>query len=248
MDKLETLDPKSFWEIRHTGLSRLIRDYYHRDRNRIRILEAGCGRQWVLDMTGIDYTLTGVDVSKEALEIRRDQENDLDDIIVGDIRTVELKPASYDVIFCSYVLEHIQGAEQVLDNFFRWLKPNGLLLLLIPDRHTVTGLLTRITPHWFHIAFHKYIKKTPNAGMPGFQPFPTFYDKIVSRIGINDYCWKHGYKTLYEYGHRPHLRELFGVLSPLISVFFTFISMASRNKLSCTHDDLLFVIENAASH
>lgn len=248
MKKLEVLDARSFWEMWHAGLANFIKNYYLRNRNRIRILEAGCGRQWVLDMNGIDYILTGVDISKEALEIRKYQAKDLDEIIIGDIKTVELQNATYDVIYCSYVLEHIKGAEKVLDSFFRWLKPNGLLLLLIPDRNTVTGFLTRITPHCFHITFHKYIKKTPNAGMPGFQPFPTFYDKIVSRIGIHDYCRHHGYKTISEYGHRSDPKKHFGVVSPLINMLFKLIKITSFKKLSSSHNDLMFVIENTPSH
>jgi hypothetical protein len=73
----------------------------------LNILEAGCGRRWPYDLAGIKYTLTGVDVDKEALEARKNIQSDLREEIVGDLCTVDLGAEVYDVIYCSYVLEHV---------------------------------------------------------------------------------------------------------------------------------------------
>lgn len=84
----------------------------------LNILEAGCGRRWMLKLEGLKYVLTGVDINAKSLEIRKNEYNDLDEIIIGDLRTIELEESKYHVIFNSFVLEHIYGAEKVLDNFF----------------------------------------------------------------------------------------------------------------------------------
>lgn len=245
MRELEILDEKDYWEAWHNGLSNFIKEYYLRNKNTLNILEAGCGRQWVLDMNGINYVLTGVDISKEALELRKYRQQDLHKIILGDLTTIELNKAQYDVVYCSYVLEHINGAKEVLDKFFTWLKPNGLVLLLIPDRNTLPGFLTRITPHGFHIFFYKYLKKEPNAGKPGYNPFPTYHDKIVSRQGIYNYCKRHGYKILGEYGSKFDINKLFGVFSPLFGILFKLIELISFRKLNSKYHDILFVIEKS---
>ena len=68
---------------------------------------------------------------------------DLSETIVGDLRTVALPAASYDVAFSTFVLEHVTGAEQVLDRMVAAIRPGGLLLVRIPDRDSVFGFITR---------------------------------------------------------------------------------------------------------
>ena len=76
----------------------------------LQILEAGCGQEWQLDLVGVDFLLTGVDLDGDALQIRKRNFDDLDQIIEGDLRTVDLPDSSFDVIYNAYVLEHVAGA------------------------------------------------------------------------------------------------------------------------------------------
>ena len=96
--------------------------------NALQILEAGCGQKWSINLDRVEYILTGVDLDKAALELRMNVVNDLDEIIQGDLVSVALSESHYDVIYNAFVLEHINGAENVLNNFIRWLKPGGLWL------------------------------------------------------------------------------------------------------------------------
>lgn len=91
----------------------------------LKILEAGCGRGWHYDLGSTRYTLTGIDMDESALNARKSIKNDMDEIILGDIRYANLPESCYDIIYSSYVLEHIEGAELVLNNFLQWLKPGG---------------------------------------------------------------------------------------------------------------------------
>jgi SAM-dependent methyltransferase len=209
---------------------------------KLNILEAGCGTMWGLDLKGIEYTLTGVDIDKNALDMRKDQQRDLDIGILGDLSSVNLDENKYDVIYNSYVLEHIKGAESVMENFVRWLKPGGLLILRIPNRDSVRGFLTIITPLWFHTFYLRYFEGHKNAGQPGHAPFPTFYDKIVSRKGIYEFCKKHGLITRAEYygGIGRKGRKFFSLLSKLTGWIINF---ASFRKLSIKHVTLIYVIE-----
>ena len=88
----------------------------------LHILEAGCGQNWPLELKDIQFTLTGNDIDRDMLLLRKAKHNDLDEMIVGDLRFLDLQKPSYDVIFNSYVLEHIHGAKGVLENFSNWLK------------------------------------------------------------------------------------------------------------------------------
>ena len=112
----------------------------------LEILEAGCGRRWPLNLGDTNYRLMGVDLDETALSIRKSVVKDLDETILGDLRHVDLDENTYDIIYNSCVLEHIDNAKVVLQNFAKWLKPEGLLILRFPDRNSVYGFFTRINP------------------------------------------------------------------------------------------------------
>ena len=154
---------------------------YARGKETIEILEAGCGRRWPFDLRGINYHLTGIDINQDALRIRQDEKRDLHEAVLGDLRTADFGNRQFDIIYSSFVLEHVPDAERVLTNFLTWLKPGGLMILKFPDRDSVYGFVTRFTPFWFHIFYKRYVCGYPNAGKPGFGPFPTVHEKIVAR-------------------------------------------------------------------
>jgi SAM-dependent methyltransferase len=212
------------------------------DAGPLRILEAGCGQKWDLNLTGTQYVLTGVDVDEAALKMRMNVAKDLDEIIVGDLRSVRLPDSTYDVIYCSYVLEHITGAEGVLRNFVQWLKPHGIIVIQIPDPYSVKGFVTRVTPHWFHIFFYRYVTGLKNAGKPGYAPYPTHYDAVVSRRGMREFCRRNGFAIKAEFGcgGRTHGR---GLTRLAIAAIQRVVSVLSFGTLSSRHDDLIFIIQ-----
>jgi SAM-dependent methyltransferase len=209
----------------------------------LKILEAGCGQTWGLDLNGIKYHLTGVDMDRAALEIRKHQTKDLDEIIEGDLGTVNLPENHFDVIYNSYVLEHIDGAETVMKNFHRWLKPGGIMILRFPDRQSSYGFMTRFTPHWFHVFFKKVMMGDPNAGKPGFAPYRVFYDRLVSRKGMNDFCGKHKLKVREEWGH-PYPMH-WDSHPALLRFACRTMSLLSLGSLAHAHNNLTYILEKA---
>lgn len=209
---------------------------------RLNILEAGCGRFWPINMSGIQYSLTGVDTNKEAIEIRQTRQKDLDEIIIGDLRHVQLEENKYDIIWNSFVLEHIDGAEQVLINFLSWLKPGGILLLKFPARNSAYGFLTRITPFWFHVFYKKYILGYKNAGKPGWDPFPTYYDKVLSRKEFHQFCKINSLVIREEYGHRFCYNHT-GLVTLLERFVVGTIKIISFGNLTSDYNTLTYILE-----
>jgi SAM-dependent methyltransferase len=196
----------------------------------LRILEAGCGRLWPLKLS-VPFTLTGLDLDRDALAVR----TDLDQTIVGDLRTVELPARSFDVIYSAYVLEHVRGAQQVLERFRRWLAPGGMLIIQVPDRDSAYGFLTRLTPFRAHVLFHRYMLRQPLAGTPGHGPYPTYYDEVISERGLREFCRRNGFATpevyrLCSYANDPPVRA---------GAFLT--SMLSAGRLAWRHNNLLLI-------
>ncbi len=222
-------------------LSRWIADQATRTTSPLRVLEVGCGRRWSVDVDGIDVRITGIDLDESALTHRRDVVGDLDEAIHGDVRTVPLIKGAYDVAYSSFVLEHVADAESVLDGMVGALRENGLLILRIPDKHTVFGFLSRMLPFWVHVLWKRWVEGNKNAGQPGHDPYPVVYDEVVSRKGLHDYARRHDLQLLDEAGTNPHIASM-GRLAPAGMAVQKLLAMFSFGRLAGTHNNLTVVI------
>ena len=209
--------------------------------NELAILEAGCGQRWPLNLGTIQYKLTGVDLDAEALRIRTEVIKDLHRGIHGDLREIDFPEHSFDVIYSSYVLEHIDGAESVLRNFTRWLKKDGIIIIMIPDPEAVRGFITKHSPHWVHILYYKYIVGQKNAGKPGYAPYPTIYDEILYREKLQQFCAKNGLVMDVQAGD-GYYQVGRGKVDLILKAFLKLVSFLSLNKLSSDHVNLLYIL------
>jgi SAM-dependent methyltransferase len=217
-----------------------VRDYA--DGRAIRILEAGCGRRWALSLDGVDFELVGVDINADALRLRTEKLRDLDRAIVADLRTVELDDESFDIVYCSFLLEHIDGAEKVLDRLLAALKPGGLLLLRVPDREGVYGWVARHTPHRTHIWYKRYVRKAKLAGTPGHGPFPVVYDRILSWRALQEYCTAHGYTIVEAMSSNGHMDFFPDRIRPAVDSMLNGLAALSFGHLSADHANLSLII------
>jgi ubiquinone/menaquinone biosynthesis C-methylase UbiE len=128
----------------------------------IKLLEAGCGSATHIKFDANVYAV-GVDISKEELE----KNNIVHEKILGDIQNCALPKDGFDVVICWMVLEHLSKPEDALHNLFRAVKPQGLLILGFPNLLSIKGVVTKITPFWFHNVFYHYMKYTS-------RHFPTY--------------------------------------------------------------------------
>lgn len=212
------------------------------DNRPLQILEAGCGRQWPINLKGVDFVLTGIDLDKDALEVRKISKKDLHECIHGDLRTVQLPSNAFDVIYNAYVLEHIDDADAVLRNFVSWLQPGGMIILRIPDPNSVRGFITCMTPFWAHVFYYKYILRYRNAGKAGYGPYETYYDHIVSRNGIREFCANHHLTIHVERGDGYHVHGQ-AVVRAAIRLVLRTVEMLSGGRLSARHSNLLYILE-----
>jgi SAM-dependent methyltransferase len=207
----------------------------------LRILEAGCGREWYFELDDIAYEVTGVDLDGHAMAFRKDQKHDLDHCIVGDLHTVDLPAGHFDVIYCSFVLEHIRGAEHVLDNFVRWLKPGGTLIIRVPDVTGVQTFLARRLPRWFAILYYKLAWGIKNAGKPGFAPYPAYYDDVISPRGFNEYCASRKLTLVEEIGVGNYVGRGSGPFRYALPIVAKLIALLSAGKIHARHVDRTFL-------
>lgn len=209
----------------------------HFDNKAINVLDAGCGRKWQIKLT-MPYVITGVDADDNALALRKD----LDFAIAEDIQAVKFSANQFDLIYCSYVLEHVHGAEKLLLRYLEWLKPHGIVVLRIPDKYSVYGFITRYTPFWVHVMYKKHLLLRKDSGSSGHGPYPTVYDEIVSRKGMQHFCRRKNIKVLGEWGTNQSLPKR-GRLYWLRKVTIYIVHTLSFGKLSMDYNNLTFVIE-----
>ncbi|MDC9006148.1 class I SAM-dependent methyltransferase [Mycobacterium marinum] len=211
----------------------------------LEILEAGCGLEWPINLDGIDYRLTGIDLNADALQRRVEKVGDLDEAILGDL-TVKgtIPPGRYDVIYSSFVLEHIHDAEAALALMLDGLKPGGLLLLRIPDRDAVYGWTTRRTPFSAHLAYYRYFVGYPDAGKPGHPPFRTYHAPVISRHGIRAFCDNNECTIVEERGHTYYVRGK-GLRVRIVRAYAKALWALSFGVLAWRHNNLTYVIRKA---
>lgn len=234
----------SSWEELDAVQSSAIRAHAARLGRPIEILEAGCGRRWTLDLGGIDYTLTGVDLDRAALEARQHVERDLHVAIYGDLCQVLLPVERYDVVYSSFVLEHVERADLALRNLVTWLRPGGLLILRLPERATARGFLARVLPHWAHVLYYRHVLGFEHAGEPGFAPYRTFYHPVLARDELVRFLAQNELECtgVFGDGFRDEGR---GLLRHAVRAMLAATAMLSLGRLTADYVDLLYLARKA---
>jgi SAM-dependent methyltransferase len=161
---------------------------------RLAIYEAGGGSTSFLPLDVLRRShVTVVDI--DADQIRN---NDYaQEAILGDVQAYRFAPASFDLVICYNVIEHLRDAEAALERFCESLKQGGLILIGAPNPKSLSGVVTKYSPHWFHVWFYRYIRGDKKAGLPGEAPFPTFFHPLVTLSNLEGFAGAHGLEVIY---------------------------------------------------
>lgn len=126
--------------MRQRTISSLIHDDYSV------VLDAGCGNgrdfsillQYAHRLVGIDFSQGMVREAKTKLDNVANKEQI--SLVVGDVSRLPVSDASFDLVVCSEVLEHVPNWLEALGEFNRVLKPNGELIISTPNKLSMYGL------------------------------------------------------------------------------------------------------------
>ena len=111
-----------------------------------RILDVGCGTgDFAVAATQAGYEVEATEISAQSAS--RPQERGLA-VHVGDLAKIHLPESSFDVIVLWHVLEHIQEPHEALEVVHALLKPDGKLVVAVPNTESVQA--RQFGPHWFH--------------------------------------------------------------------------------------------------
>lgn len=128
------------------------------------VLDAGCSTGYLSrPLRERGARVTGLELDEEAAAVARRW---CDEVLVGDVETLELPflPASFDVVMCGDLIEHLRDPDRFLARVRPLLRPGGRLVLSTPNianwairlsllfgrfRYTDRGILDRTHTHLF---------------------------------------------------------------------------------------------------
>lgn len=175
------------WDEQVANLQSLV-DRFSADREPVRVLEAGCGEfPSPLGLDGRAH-IVGIDVSPQQLE----RNEWADEKILGDITTHDFAAAGFDVIVCWDVLEHLPNPEAALERFVSAVRPGGLVVIKVPNVLSGKGLITKLSPHWFHVLVYKHVFGYPNPGVGDRPPFRTFLRLAIAPRALRRFAERQG--------------------------------------------------------
>jgi SAM-dependent methyltransferase len=123
---------RTYWWL--AGKYRVLQDVLRRAGpprgGRARVLDLGCGPGNMLDILGEHGDVFGSDYSADALRfcVGRDYRR----LFRADFHCLPVRDASFDLVTCCDVLEHLSDDRRAMAELLRILKPGGLLLCTVP--------------------------------------------------------------------------------------------------------------------
>ena len=131
--------------------------------------------------------------------------------------------------------------EAALSGFCEALKPNGLLLIGAPNPKSLSGVVTKYSPHWFHVWFYRYVRGDKNAGRPGYASFPTHFHPLVTLSNLEAFARVNGlqaiYRKRYESPRYPEMRRRKPAFAALIDAAAKVMNFFVPDKTDVRHGD-----------
>jgi SAM-dependent methyltransferase len=225
-----------------TLLCKLLKDRF--GSKTIRLYEAGGGStSWLPKELSERASIVVVDIDKTQIENNTYAQQK----ILGDIQSTEFPPDSFELIVCYNVIEHLPRPDDAIRLFRGALVPGGVLLIAAPHPRSLSGLVTRYTPHWFHVWFYRVILHCENAGEPGAPPFPVVYHRIVEPDELRVFCEELGLTQVayssYEWSNYRKIRERWPLLGSMLHSFNAILTTLARDHRNPSHGDYQIAFE-----
>jgi len=119
-----------------------------------RILEIGCSYgSFLLELKKLGWKVKGVEFNKKAVNYARNKLNL--DVVNQDIENFKTDDL-FDIIYLRMVLEHMRSPKRVLKKCYSLLKPNGQIIISIPDFSGIERKIYKRYAYTLHLPNHLY--------------------------------------------------------------------------------------------
>lgn len=161
------------------------------------ILDAGCGEgrhtfalaRLGCRVLGLDMDYTSLAKSQYVVREMKNQGEKLGPVLFlqGDNLKLPFQDGTFDKIICAEVMEHIHEDQEATAEFFRVLKPGGIMAVTVP---------TPITEHVYgRLSWHYF--RTPGGHIRIYKPKQIF--KVLTSGGLKIYAisFAHSFHSFY---------------------------------------------------
>lgn len=213
------------------------------DRPGLTIYEAGGGSTSFLPRTLLD----GADVTVVDLDAEQLANNSYaHHRIQGDIQHYALPRNSFDLVACYNVIEHVPDVEAAMRRFFACVRAGGLVVIGAPNPASLSGFVTRFTPHRFHVWYYRHIVGKHLAGLPGEPPFPVHFHPLVQPERLKAFARRAGLEVVFErkyesprYAEMRARRPLLGAAVDLVA---SILNALTLNRVDVRRGDYHLVL------
>ena len=133
------------------------------------VLDIGCGAGVPTARSlSARYRVTGVDVSREMVDLAR-QNVPTGDFICADMMSIDFRPSSFDAVVALYSIFHLPREKQpaLFRRIHRWLRPGGYLLCTL-SHHSEEGYTEDdfygVTMYWSNFSLSEYLETLTSMG------------------------------------------------------------------------------------
>ena len=185
-----------------------LRHALKKEKNEIHILDVGCGNgmQMTFPLGAQGYMVTGIDLHEPSIGFAN-EENVFNNVkfLLGDIEHLQkiAHTQKFDVIVFSDILEHVNNPEKLLKDAHSILKPDGIILISIPNGFGPFEIENFILRKTGFLRFGDFIgrklsrgkSKIPYNRDSGHIQFFSMkkINEILKRTGFNTTNFKNGY-------------------------------------------------------
>lgn len=196
-----------------------ILDRYLQNKNKLDILDVGTGTGVMLGILERYGRVTGVDNSDIAIKFC--QERGYHNVVNSSAENLPFENSSFDLICAMDLLEHLDGDQKVLKEFYRILRPGGFLFVTVPAYMFLWGGHDEINMHKRRYNINELFQKVINAGfcVEKISFFNFFLFPIISFIRL-------GRKIIHK--RETKLKSDFKMPSPFMNNIFEGIFSSER--------------------
>ena len=216
----------------------------HVGQKKLRIFEAGGGSMSILPPS----VLNNATISVVDLDERQLRKNNYADVkIRGDIQNYSFSPSSFDLVVCYNVIEHLDFVDKAIRKFYDALAPGGLLVIGAPNPKSPSSLVTRYSPHWFHVWVYRVVLRRSSAGKPGEPPFRTVFHQLVLPKALWSFSTKLGFDIIYFCQYRSisfsSINETRPLLGRIIYAAAAVMNALTLGRLDLNKGDYHMILE-----
>jgi len=101
-----------------------------------KLLDVGCGQGFFLACVEKYYDVYGIDISEYAIREAKQRTTQVK-LSVGDVTDLDYKNDYFDIVTCFDLLEHLPDPELALQEFYRILKKDGIVIIRVPNTDSI---------------------------------------------------------------------------------------------------------------